>query len=90
MTFPTESPLLEAVSIGDQGWTTMDLLFASPRAKRVGSLTNTKTWLSCILRNNSKNGNEKTHRTKQPIEAPSFVRWSEGVRLPTSDTCSLI
>jgi hypothetical protein len=44
MTFPTESPRLEAVSIRDQGWTTTGLRRASPRVGRVGSLTSTKTW----------------------------------------------
>ena len=39
MTIPTESPRLEAVSIRDWGWTTTDLRLASPRVRRVGSLT---------------------------------------------------
>src|SRR5205823_1606447 len=39
MTIPTEPPLLEAVSIRDWGWTTTDLRLASPRVRRVGSLT---------------------------------------------------
>ncbi|MGZ3610120.1 MAG: hypothetical protein ACXVBU_08660, partial [Ktedonobacteraceae bacterium] len=39
MTYPTESPRLEAVSIRDQGWTTTSLCSASPRIEYAGSLT---------------------------------------------------
>ena len=39
MTFPTESPQFDAVTIGDQGWTTTDLLNTNPRMDYVGSLT---------------------------------------------------